>query len=129
MEEYYWSFDKNAELWFESGESVEDCIRQARGMNDADYEVVYIGKSVAFVPSEHLIVDALLDDLEEQAYEFAGEAAEDWRAYEYKKQEEMNELTEAVGQVVDCWLKKYGRYPTFCRIENVTEYSLYEEES
>ena len=124
MDKYYWSFDKHAEMWYESGESVEDCIKQAREMNDADYKVVYIGESVPFVPSEHLNVDVLLDDLEEQAYEFAGEAAEDWRTYEYKKRAEMEELTTAVSKVVEDWLRKYGRYPTFCCIENVAEYSL-----
>ena len=124
MDKYYWSFDKNAEMWYESGESVEDCISQARAMNDSDYKAVYVGESAPFVPSEHLNVDVLLDDLEEQAYEFAGEAAEDWRTYEYKKREEMEELTTAVSKVVEDWLRKYGRYPTFCCIESVAEYSL-----
>lgn len=127
MAKYYWNFDKNAEVWYEFGDSIEECIKQAREMNDADYQTVYIGESVPFVPSEHLNVDALLDNLEEQAFEFAGEAAEDWRTYEYKKREEMAELTDAIGNIVDEWLKKYGRYPTFCCIENITEYSLSKE--
>lgn len=124
MDKYYWSFDKHAEMWYESGESVEDCIKQAREMNDDGHKNVYIGESIEFVPAEHLNVDVLLDDLEEQAYEFAGEAAEDWHTYEYKKRAEMEELTTAVSKVVEDWLRKYGRYPTFCCIENVAEYSL-----
>lgn len=129
MDKFYWSFDRNAELWHESGETIEDCIGQAQKLNDADYKTVYIGESVPFVPSEHLNVDVLLDDLEEQAFEFAGEAAEDWRSYEYKKREETNELTAAIGKVVEDWLRKYGRFPTFCCIENVVEYSLCKEDS
>ena len=127
MAKYYWNFDQHAEIWYEFGESIEDCIKQAKEINNANYQTVYIGESVPFIPSEHLNVDSLLDDLEEQAYEFAGEAAEDWRTYEYKKREEMAELTTAIGQIVDGWLKKYGRYPTFCCIENVTGYSLDKE--
>ena len=129
MAKYYWNFDKNAEVWYEFGNSIEECIQQAREMNDANYQTVYIGESIPFVPSEHLNVDALLDNLEEQAYEFAGEAAEDWRTYEYKKREEMAELTDSIGRIVDEWLKKYGRYPTFCSIENVTGYNLNKEDT
>lgn len=125
-DKYYWNFEQNAELWYESGESIEDCIKQAREMNEDNYQTVYIGESVPFVPSEHLNVDVLLDNLEEEAYEFAGEAAENWSTYEYKKQEETAELTDAIGRIVDDWLKKYGRYPTFSQITNVEEYDLYE---
>lgn len=124
MSKYYWNFDENEELWHEFGESVEDCIRQAREMKEDDCKIVYIGEGVPFVPSEHLNLDILLDALEEQAYEFAGEAAEDWCTYEYKKQEEMAELTTAIGRLVDGWLKKYGRYPTFCYIKNIVGYDL-----
>ena len=127
MDKYYWNFDQRAEIWYESGNSIEECMKQAREMNDANYQTVYIGECVPFVPSEHLYVDVLLDSLEQQAFEFAGEAAEDWRTYEYKKQEEMAELTDAIGKIVDEWLKKHGRYPTFCCIENVTGYSLSKE--
>lgn len=128
MAKYYWNFDQNAEMWYECGDSIEECLQQARDMNDADYETVYIGESVPFVPSDHLNVDVLLDNLEEQAYEFAGDAAEDWRTYEYKKREEMAELATTIGQIVEEWLKKYGRYPTFCCIENVVGYSLSKED-
>ena len=129
MAKYYWNFDKNAEVWYEFGNSIEECIQQARDMNDANYQTVYIGESIPFIPSEHLNVDAILDNLEEQAYEFAGEAAEDWLTYEYKKREEMAELTDSIGRIVDEWLKKYGRYPTFCSIENVTGYSFNKEDT
>lgn len=128
MDKYYWNFNQHAEIWYESGESVEDCIKQARELNDGNHQTVFIGECNPFVPSDHLNVDVLLDNLEEQAYEFAGEVAEDWRTYEYKKREEMAELTTAIGRIVEDWLKKYGRYPTFCCIENVTEYAVYRED-
>lgn len=128
MAKYYWNFDQHAEVWYEFGDSIEDCIKQAREMNDANYETVYIGECVPFVPSEHLDVFTLLDNLEEQAYEFAGEAAEDWRTYECKKWEETVDLADAIGQIINEWLKKHGRYPTFCQIQNVTRYSLNQED-
>lgn len=127
MDKYWWNFHQDAEVWYESGASVDDCIRQAKEMNDGGYQTVYIGEAVPFIPSEHLNVDVLMDDLEEQAYEFAGEVAEDWRAYEYKKIAENQELSEAIGTVVDDWLKKHGRYPNFSQIANVAEYELFEE--
>lgn len=124
MDNYYWSYSRTAEVWYESGETIEDCIRQAKELNDDNHSVVYIGEAVPFVPSQHLNVDRLLDDLCEQAYDFAGEAAEDWEPYDCKKREEMKSLHDAIGAVVDNWLKEHDRYPTFSTIENITEYSL-----
>lgn len=129
MEKYWWSFYQDSEIWTESGTSVADCIEQAKELNDADYQTVYIGEAVPFVPSEHLNVDVLMDDLEQQAYEFAGEVAEDWHAYAYKETEANRELSEAIGEIVDKWLKKHGRYPGFCQIANVAEYDLYGDDT
>lgn len=127
MAKYYWNFDRNAELWFEFGDSIEDCIKQAREMNEDNYQTVYIGECVPFVPSAHLNVFNILEGLEEEAYEFAGEAAEGWCTYDPKEWKETVDLTAAIGNVVDEWLKEHGRYPTFCQIDKITEYNLTEE--
>lgn len=124
MDKYWWSFDRFAEIWHESGNTVKECIDQARELNDGTHLTVFIGESVPFIPSQHLNIDCLLDDLHEQACDFAGEVAEDWDPYDYKKKAELQELREAIGSVVDGWLKKYDRYPTFAAIENVAEYDL-----
>lgn len=129
-DKYNWSFDGEAEVWWDCGASIEDCIDQAREENTTDrggeYKTVFIGERVPFDIAENLNVEALLESLEEEAYEFCGDAASGWEPYDYKKPAEINELRQAVAMVVIGWLEKYGRSPRFCAIENVAEYDLYE---
>lgn len=110
------------------GESIEDCLSQARDENrtdhDGEYKTVFIGESVPFDIARELNVEALLENLEESAYEFCGDAADGWDPYDYKKPAEIDELRQAVATVVIGWLEKYGRSPHFYAIENVAEYDL-----
>ena len=128
-DKYNWSFDGEAEVWYNCAASIEDAISQARYENDTDengeYKTVFIGERVPFNIAGELNVEALLEALEESAYEFCGDAAYDWDTYNPRKPEEIEELREAIAPVVIGWLAKYGRSPRFCAIENVAEYDLY----
>lgn len=128
MDKYNWSFDEYAEIWWNTGASIEDCIAQARYENDTDhdgeYKTVFVGERVPFDIADNLNVEALLESLEESAYEFCGDAAQDWDIYNPRKPAELNELREAIAPVVIGWLAKHGRSPRFCAIENVAEYDL-----
>lgn len=93
MDRYSWSFNRDAEIWYESGETVEDCIAQAENENTLDsgkHEVVYIGENVKIEVNVDVL--SMLENLEQSMYEQAGEVAENWDAYEYKKREEWEEL-------------------------------------
>lgn len=128
MDKYHWSYDEYAEIWWNCGESIEDCLNQARDENrtdhDGEYKTVFIGESVPFDIARELNVEVLLENLEESAYEFCGDAADGWDPYDYKKPAEIDELRQAVATVVIGWLEKYGRSPHFYAIENVAEYDL-----
>lgn len=127
-DKYNWSFDGEAEVWYNCGASIQDCIDQARDENatdhDGEYKTVFIGERVPFNIAGELSVEAMLESLEESAYDFCGDAADSWDPYDHKKPEEINELRQAVASVVIGWLEKYGRLPRFCAIENVAEYDL-----
>lgn len=128
-DKYSWSFDEQAEIWWNCGQSIEDCIAQARDENDAGYKTVFIGERRPFVLAEHLRADILLETLEEAAYEFCGAGAEDWDAFNRRKSHELAELEAAIAPVVESWMQKYGYEPRFCAIENVAEYDLTPEEA
>lgn len=127
-DKYNWSFDGEAEIWYNSGASIEDCIQQAREENDTDYggeyTTVFIGERVPFNIEANLNVEQLLESLEESAYEFCGDAAEGWDTFNPRKHAEIDELRAAIAPVVRGWLAKYDRLPHFCAIENVAEYAL-----
>lgn len=122
MEKYSWSFSENDEIWRDSADSVEDCIYQAKEEADGK-DVVYIGKNIAFVPC----VDAkyVLESLQEQASDFAGDIGDDWDAYDYKTMRPaLDELSVELTAAVVAWLKKHGRAPSFYQVENVSPHSL-----
>ena len=125
MNKYYWSFDGDAELWNNSANSVEDCIFQANTENGYDgyeHETVYIGESVPFVPT--VDAESVLEQIQADACEFAGEIGEEWNAYNYKKMDEIAELNDALTKVVHDWMRKYGYYPNFSQVNNIKPYPL-----
>lgn len=130
-DKYNWSFDGEAEVWYNIAASVKDAIDQARDEIESDpiqygeYKTVFVGERVPFDITRSLNVECLLENLEESAYEFCGDAAYGWDAYNPRKPAEINELREAIAPVVIGWLAKYDRSPHFCAIENVAEYDLY----
>lgn len=127
MDKYYWSFDREDEVWTNSGETIEECLEQAREESRGKYKTVYIAESVPFEIKEHMNVDAILEDLEQRAYDFAGEAAESWQPSRDMKYPETIELERALGSLLENWLNEHGYAPRFGRLENTAEYDLYEE--
>ena len=125
MNKYSYNFDENAEAWYnDSHDTIEECIDEARKYDDS-YDTVYVGENIPFVPT----VDAelLLDRISEEAYEFAGDFAENWYGYDYNKRGELDELSNELSKVVHAWMKKYGYYPEFWQVTNIEPYPLKEE--
>lgn len=127
---YTWEFDGNAELWGNATfDTIQECIEDAKQTvkdNEEDSpDTVYIGETNAFVPS--IDGETVLDQLSEDAADFAGEVGADWDAYDRHKRDELEELSDALTSVLTEWLKKYGRIPNFYSIENVKPYQLYKD--
>lgn len=127
MGKYCWDFYKDAELWTNTGESIDDCIEQAKRNNDVFHTEVYIGECLPFVVKDEFNIDAMLENLEEAAFDFAGEAAESWLPSRDMKHEEKMELQEKLAAVIDEYLQNHGYAPSFYQVTKVAEYDLYEE--
>ena len=117
MEKYSWNFDGTAEEWRnEPYDTIEDCISAAIEDNRSiidKYDTVYIGENVPFEPS----VDAeqILDQITEDAYQFVGEIVEGWDAYDCKKRDQLQELSDELTKIVSAWMEKHGYYPALSR--------------
>ena len=121
---YTWNFDGDAE-WCQNAsfETVDECIEDATYQHpDEDYETVYVGECVPFVPT--VMAADVLDSLQGDAGDFAGEIGDEWSAYTWKNKEELNELSDALTSVVHEWMRKYGYYPNFYAIQNIREYPM-----
>lgn len=130
MDKYSWNFNEDAERWYESADSIAECIADARAaVESGEYgqtDTVYIGVNVPFIPS--VDAESVLEAVEQQAYEFDDDAGEDWNAFDSRKmREELEELSDTLSAVVIAWLKKYGREPNYYRVEGAKPYALYPE--
>lgn len=130
MEKYSWDFDGEAENWKnDTYETVEECIAAARqAVVQRDYQadtppkVVYIGENVPFIP--RVDPETVLEHIEEDASDFAGEHGDDWEAYDQKKKDELNELGDSLTRIVNEWIKKYGYEPCFYAVQSIKPYQL-----
>lgn len=130
VEKYSWSFDETAEIWRnDSHDTIDACLKEARqAIQEKEHttpeppEVVFIGENIPYVP----LVDAesVLERLQDEAYEFAGAVGKDWDAYNYKKQDELEELAKSLTSVVIDWLERHGYAPRFWAVENIRGYKL-----
>lgn len=129
-QKYSWDFNRDCEIWRNCPcDSIQECIEQAKqAIHSGEYctaeppKVVYIGANVPFVPQ--VDPDNVLDQLECEASDFAGEVGGDWMAYNHKKRDELDELADSLSAVVVAWMDKYGYTPTFYAVQNIKEYPL-----
>lgn len=133
MKKYTWTYDEDAEIWNNGMyDSIEECIQDAtQEADETDWDgeerarrpaFVYVGECWDFTPS----VDGeyVLDNIQEQAGEFAGEVGYDWDAYDHKKRDEIEELNDQLSAVVIAWQKKYGYEPCFYAVMDSTKHDL-----
>ena len=127
MKKYSWNFDEDAEMWGnDTHDTIEECIEDAQDELTLDHTIltqnVFIGENMPFLP--YVDAERLLDNLQEDASEFAGEVGGDWNAYDYKKRDEIDELSAKLSEVVVEWMKKYGYYPEFYQVSDIKEYVI-----
>jgi hypothetical protein len=131
--QYVWSFDDeyfNSDMF----DTKEECLNDAKKYvaengDEGDYFEVYIAEVKEWnVTCDSLCVDDILDRVAEDAWKNCGESAEDWEAYNWCNQNEINELADCIANDIRLWQKKYGYEPTFYKVDNITEYELGDKE-
>lgn len=118
---FSWSDNATDELWSNGTfETVEECIEDAKsdwnGKKSGDK--VAIGTVVPYVVSAD--IDCMLEQLEQDAYEECGDAADYWYISTRKGHEkEFDELQEKVTELVNEYLEKIGEKPSFYKIDDI----------
>lgn len=128
MSSYFWSFEKDSEVYTNGCNSIKMCIEEAKEHNrfnvkhgDEPKEIVYIGKAIPYkTPS----VDAenIMECFREVAYDDCGEASEGWLLNHTKDQE--IELENRLTEVMRNWIKETNQEPTFCTFEWIKAYVI-----
>lgn len=126
MNKYSWDFNEDAEIWRnDTFDTVEECLNDARRQDELygdSHIYIYIGENVAFAPC--VDVETVLDICEENAADFCGQVGRDWDAYDHKRENELDELREAMDRVLHDWMKKHGYYPEIYSVEGMKRYDL-----
>ena len=123
---YCWNLTDCEDTWYEEPEeTIEACLEAARESNladyDGEYDSVYIGKVVPFIP--HVPYYTVIDEIAGQAND-CGEVGGDWECYDPMKKDEIKELEDNLTEVTNNWLKKYHYWPNFATIEDIEVYKL-----
>lgn len=124
MQKYAWSFYEDAEVWQNSGNTIEECIADAIGEADIDekQQHVFIAEVIPFTPAAD--GESVLEQIQETAYDTCGEPGGDWCAYDCAKHSELEALSQSLTDAVNAWLKQYGYYPNFGSIGKIKRYEL-----
>lgn len=120
---YYWSFYMDQELEGSFGETIEECINEARAIIEADNlndEFIFIGKFEKYKPC--IDIDEIITELQERAYDKFGESADGW--LEDIKLEHVKELENRFNSTFKIWLDKNKYKPTFGVIFDFLKYNL-----
>jgi len=124
MNTYYWSYDKDAEIYTNSADTIEECIAEANKDKYMGADAIYIGELEEYVP--YIFGSDLIDMVAEAAYNECGECAETW--LENIEKEESKDLEEKLNEVFSKWMADHSRTVFFGKVINVKRYSLIEQE-
>lgn len=117
LKKYTWSEDVDDELWQRDDfDTIEECIEDA--VENYGYEKgekIAVAETKEFVPS--VFAEMIFEQIEQDAYEECGEAAEDWRIY-CEDKGSVQKLSDKITELVNEWLKETGNKPDFYKIVN-----------
>lgn len=115
-----WNYKETDELWgHDQYKTEEECILDAKenyGVESGDS--VAIGTVYPYTVSAD--IDSLLEQLEQDAYEECGEAAEDWNISDSKHYgKEMDKLQAEVTECINRYLLSIKEVPSFYKIDDI----------
>lgn len=118
---YYWEFDDCQEVWYNSCDSIEECIQEAKYESDEETDCVFIG--VLDKPYKPVIdAESVIDRLIEDAYEECGESSDGW--LDGVSKEQIQELESALNGSLLKWLKGMNCMPHFGCFSNMWKYDI-----
>jgi len=116
MKKYTWTDNLDDELWCNGRfATVEECVADAVSQGREPGERIAVGICEDFEP--HVDAGTLLERAEEDAFEYAGEAAEGWLDFVARKgYRDEDKLQEKLDKVFKEWLEETDQMPGFYHI-------------
>lgn len=111
-----WSFSWNGETYYDSFDTREEAIEEARNTNK-NAEFVFVGIVVPYEEKCEDIIEIVTESLKSDAYEEIGEWAEDYMCY--FKEGEKKILEDRLRETILTFQKEFGYEPNFFRVKNV----------
>lgn len=113
-----WCYSFNEEHFEETFETKEEAIEEALWYykdDKLDQDFIWVGQT----KSIRLGVDTyqIIEGLQEEAYEQAGEVAENF--LHNIKPDDMKELEESLNKALFAWMDKFKHNPRFYTVENI----------
>ncbi len=121
MQDIYYSTDEETFNYESLDEALCGIFECDDILNVGSVVTVYSGEPITNKASGYLSGN-LVEDMQERAYDDAGEFAEDYLSG--AGIEEQNELLKELSDVVDKWADKHKLQPTFYGIKNQKEISV-----
>lgn len=121
MKKYCWAYDKNEQFFDGVGDTVEECINEAKINNLQGFDKFYIGCNRKHEIGVYIDIDGLLDSFDRSI------EAEVYRVDEWSgtlQDNHIEQLEKELDEVLQKWLKSTGNQPFYYDIINIKEYSL-----
>ena len=115
-----WNYKETDELWqHDQFKTVDECILDAKENYGVEVgDTIAIGTVYPYTVS--VDVDALLEQLEQDAYEECDEAAEDWDVSNRKHyDEQIDKLHFEVTECVNRYLLSIKEVPSFYKVDDI----------
>lgn len=121
--EYTWNYYNNDYWNYGEFDSIEECVNDALADDELETDEIFIGE----VNRYHVQIDGyyFLCDLEEEADQEYGEAADNWLP-SASDRKEISKLSDQLTELVNSWLKENHCLPDFYHIENIRLYNIKE---
>lgn len=123
MNRYYWSFEEEEEVWYNSFQTVKECIEDARYKkreNGYEYDNVFVGEIEKHIPG--IDAERLIDDARVRAQFGFGDSSDGWLDSVKREDEEI--LEKRLNEVFLNWLKETKNEVNFGRFKEVTCYDI-----
>jgi hypothetical protein len=116
--QYTWNTSMDAEWWdYGIFESIEECIEDSKNYEVTDS--IFVGEVEPY--EINVDADRVLEDLEQDASDECGEAAEGWCPSYDIERTEIDHLSAKLTNIVRAWLKQQNYLPHFYNIINIRE--------
>lgn len=124
MDKYSWSFIKDETVYTQTGESIEECLFDAKSENYGSQKKVYIGENEPVQIDLNIDVDSIIDDMDCTIQDICPWSADMGYWSNGISEKDTEALGKALNDTFKKWLQDTKNEPSYFRVINVVEYQI-----